>query len=466
MNIHILGICGAALSGIAVMLAKQGHTVTGSDQGTYPPATDYLDQHHISYFDHYDADHITDRIDRIIVGGNTNHLGTPNPELIEAQNQHIPTQSWAQFIGDLFQNSNRLVIAGTYGKTTITVLCSHIALTAGLNPSYLTTEKLQGNHPQIAYNPYSDWDILEGDEHPAVINFDDQPKFVYYQPTQVILTSIIWDHFNIYPTQADYIATYQKLLQAPSLQTLIVHDNIDLNQIANTAAKIIRYTTQNTLNDGSMPMIQLLSHQITDTGSIFQVSDTEQTIQLTIPLIGLHNIENALAAITWARYNQISWDDITTALETFSGIARRLQLKYNAKNLKIFHDFGQHPAKAAAAINSLNNAYPDHQLIIVLDPHASVLKDAHSLPFFKQSFNHASQVLIGKLQASKGSITGKQIADALNAFHIPARYLPKDDKLIQQISLLTNTHPSVILFLSSGNFRGLIDEFVNQVSRS
>ena len=207
--IHIIGICGVATSALAVAFQERGVKVTGSDKGFYPPVSTYLSDFGIKYHAGWHPEKIEEygRPDIIVAGG----IGTSlsNPEVIYAKGKNIPLLSFAEALGKYVIKSNSVVAAGTWGKTTSSSLLSYILIKANMKPSYFTGG-LSLSHATGAISD-SDWSVVEGDEYQVAI-YDKRPKFVFYKPTHLLLTSVSWDHADLYPTEEQYFEVFEKLV--------------------------------------------------------------------------------------------------------------------------------------------------------------------------------------------------------------------------------------------------------------
>jgi len=205
--VHIVGICGVATSAIAIAFHKEGWKVTGSDKGFYPPVSTHLTEAGISYYAGWHPENIQagGTPDFIMIGG----IGTSpnNPEVIYAQEHNIPVYPFAEVLQKYFIKKNSIVAVGTWGKTTSASLLSFILIEAGLDPSYFSGG-LSLSHDTGAIRD-SEWSVVEGDEYQVSIS-DKRPKFNFYSPTHLLLTSVSWDHADLYPTEKEYFDTFKR----------------------------------------------------------------------------------------------------------------------------------------------------------------------------------------------------------------------------------------------------------------
>jgi UDP-N-acetylmuramate: L-alanyl-gamma-D-glutamyl-meso-diaminopimelate ligase len=215
-HIHIIGICGVATSALAIAFHKAGVKVTGSDKGFFPPVSTELEKHGISFYAGWHPEKMGTP-DFVMIGG----TGTSpsNPETLYAKEHGIPAFSYPEVLENYFIKKNSIVVAGTWGKTTTSALLSYMLITCGRKPAYFTGG-LSLSHPTGALSD-SDWSVVEGDEYQISIS-DRRPKFVHYAPTHLLLTSVSWDHADLYPTEKAYFDAFQKLVDGIPESGLIV----------------------------------------------------------------------------------------------------------------------------------------------------------------------------------------------------------------------------------------------------
>ncbi len=220
-HIHIIGICGVATSALAIAFHEKGVKVTGSDKGFFPPVSTELEKRGIDFYAGWHPEKMIgangEKPDFVMIGG----TGTSpnNPETVYANRNKIPAYSYAEVLQKYFIKKNSVVVTGTWGKTTSSALLSFILMQTGMKPSYFTGG-LSLSHPTGALSD-SDWSVVEGDEYQVSIS-DRRPKFVFYSPTHLLLTSVSWDHADLYPTENDYFATFEKLVREVPESGLIV----------------------------------------------------------------------------------------------------------------------------------------------------------------------------------------------------------------------------------------------------
>jgi len=362
-RVHFVGICGPTVGSIALLLKKNGWKITGSDRDIYPPASDFLRDNKVSILEGFDASRINDDIDMVILGGGAMIMDKHNPEVVKARKLGIKTMSWPSFVSKYLIKKESVVVAGTYGKTTTTAMVAWVLKNAGKDPSYLIGG-YANNFPINVELGKSLYSVVEGDEHPSALNFDNKSKFLYYKPKHVLITSAKWDHFNIFPKEKDYISVFKELVKLiPESGTLVLCKNGEnLEKLASIAkCKVVWYSVD--------------------------------SFQGKLDVIGKFNRENAAGAATLCRLLGITDGLINSSLSTFNGVKRRLEKKGETKDVILIEDFAQHPFKVKEVLNTLKKEYPKRKLVLVFDPFASILRNKSSLPFYKNNFKKASLML-------------------------------------------------------------------------
>ncbi len=468
-KIYIIGICGRTMAPLAKMFKDLGWEVSGADQGAYPPITDYLDDNHIPYFDSYQAEHITPDLDLVVVGGNTFHITKQNPEVDQAKKLGLTVKSYPEVFHEYLEKPESILVIGTYGKTTTCTLLAWVLETAGRNPSFDIGE-IPENFPDGTRNTDSRYSIIHGDEHPT-LGYSELPKFAYFTPKYLLLTAALWDHFNIYPTESEYLNVFKKRIQQmPKDGFLLMKLEGEHNQPLAKHAPCPVYTYS--LVDPQADFYASLSSQKGEGRGDYKFEFINnkggQRFPVEFSMLGKHNVENAVGAIAMALLLGVKPEAIQKAMQTFKGLKRHLELIFANQQVTIYKDQGQHPKKFQAAVEALKDQYPDRRLIAIIDPHASVLHDIHSLRFYAHTLDKADQVIIAMMkirQLKKGEpkqhrVTGKKIRNAIQKTQPHVEYLPVDKQILKW---LTANHHSgdVLLFLTTGGFRNLISDAVN-----
>lgn len=438
--IHFTGIGGITVGQLAVAYHLQGYTVTGSDTDIYEPMSSFLKKYPVikinsgySYkhltFGHYSENEQDSEVlpELVIASGG---LSEKNKEILFAQKRGIPVKNYAQvFESDLIMKDDSIVIAGSFGKTTVTALLVSIFREATQEISFMFGGMVDDIDVAVRLkNNQTKYSIVEGDEYISS-RVDYISKFFHYHPRYLVLTGYAYDHADIFPTPKSYYENFSRLVALlPSDGLLIVNAKYEeLNKLAeNAPCRVIRYSL-----DANFPY--------------------------KTRLIGAYNRENITAAVTLARALAIDPAAITRAVEKFSGVKRRLELKpgiiANPK-IRIIDDFGSTPAKARASIETVREDFPEAQIIALFEPNIG-MRNAKAVGSFKDVFTKADHVCILPFSAVKqaGVLSQEEFVEAtyplnsnVNMVALPAT----ESEFLHQIkNIVDPTEETILLFLSS-----------------
>jgi UDP-N-acetylmuramate: L-alanyl-gamma-D-glutamyl-meso-diaminopimelate ligase len=317
-HLHVVGICGVATSAIAIAFHKRGVRVTGSDKGFFPPVSIELEKHDIFFYSGWHPEKMIteNKPDLIMTGG----AGTSsaNPEVLFAKEAGIPILTFPEILQKYFIKKNSIVCAGTWGKTTTSSIISFVLIRAGLDPSYFSGG-LSLSHDTGAISDM-DWSVVEGDEYQVSIS-DKRPKFVYYSPTHLLLTSVSWDHADLYPTEEKYFTAFENLLTNIPANGLVIANNDDKGVM-----KIIHKNKGRTITYGS-DKADYIFDQIAPSrqGLDFAIRFKEQIYRIHSPMLGRYNAENITGAFALLKEIGILPEIIIESIADFRGIRMRFE---------------------------------------------------------------------------------------------------------------------------------------------
>lgn len=465
-HVHIIGICGVATSALAIAFHRQGFRVTGSDKGFYPPISTYLRAAGVDYYAGWHPELMEKYgLPEVVIAGGAGTSLT-NPEIIFAKERGIRIMSFAEALGEFVIKKNSVVITGTWGKTTTSALVSFIFLKAGFDPSYFTGG-ISLSHAAGAITA-SDWSVVEGDEYQAAI-WDKQPKFAYYAPTHLILTSVVWDHADLYPTETSYFAAFEKLVAAIPPHGYIVAciDNPGVCKIlekipATSSVKIITY------GKNSQADYRVLDESFTGQGLRLNIRHRQQTFLLNSPLIGHFNTENICAAFALTHTVGIDPTTSAAAIAEFKGIKRRLELRGTVNGALVFDDIAHSPAKATSLLATLK-AITTGKIIAVFEPNSGN-RTRETAANYDHAFRNADRVIIPRLTKLKidsndkhAPLEGEELASVIGITHPETMYIDDDAKLMSVLQAELQPGDAVA-FLGSHGFRGMIEELLKPTS--
>jgi UDP-N-acetylmuramate: L-alanyl-gamma-D-glutamyl-meso-diaminopimelate ligase len=373
MHVHILGICGTFMGGIAAIARAAGHRVTGSDRNVYPPMSTQLEALGIEVQQGFDAEQLDPAPD-IVVVGNVMTRGQP---VIEALlEQGIPYASGPEWLSrEVLKDRWVLAVAGTHGKTTTTSLLTWILEDAGLAPGFLIGG-VPANFDTSARLGGEPFFVIEADEYDTAF-FDKRAKFVHYRPRTAILNNLEYDHADIYPDVESIQRQFHHLVRIVPGGGRIVWNAADA-RLEQTLAMGCWTPCEGFARSNVGAPDALWTARPTggvDDYSQFEVLEGGQprgTVHWQ--LIGAHNMENALAAIAAARHAGVTVEHAIGALESFKGIARRMQLRGEVKGVRVYDDFAHHPTAISTTIDGLRRRVGGARIIAVLEPRSNTMK--------------------------------------------------------------------------------------------
>ena len=370
MHVHILGICGTFMGGIAAIARAAGHRVTGSDRNVYPPMSTQLAALGIDVTEGFDAAQLDPRPD-IVVVGNVMSRGVPVLEAL--LDRGIPYASGPEWLArEVLQDRWVLAVAGTHGKTTTSSLLAHILDHAGLAPGFLIGG-VPGNFDVSARLGDAPFFVIEADEYDTAF-FDKRAKFVHYRPRTVILNNLEYDHADIYPDLDSIKRQFHHLVRTVPGSGRIVCNAADAN-LASVLGQGCWTPREGFAREGGPGANWSARVEPGSDFGRFEVlldGASQGTVQWT--QLGGHNVDNALAAIAAARHAGVPVARAIEALGEFRGVRRRMELSGEAAGVRVYDDFAHHPTAIATTIDGLRRRIGPARLIAVLEPRSNTMK--------------------------------------------------------------------------------------------
>jgi UDP-N-acetylmuramate: L-alanyl-gamma-D-glutamyl-meso-diaminopimelate ligase len=455
-HIHLIGICGTAMASLAGMLQVRGFRVTGSDAASYPPMSTFLESLGIGVAQPFAEANLNPRPDLVVVG---NALSRGNVELERVLDERIPFRSLPQILHDEFLVGKEvLVVAGTHGKTTTTSMLAWIFETAGLQPSFLIGGIAENFGSSFALGEGKHF-ILEGDEYDTAF-FDKGPKFLHYFPDSLILTSVEFDHADIYK-DLDAVETAFKRL---------------VNLIPRRG-RIVGFDSGESIDRSLMKAFCPVEHYGASAGADWRITDLKLNEEHTywsvfhngqpwadfdFALGGEYNVWNATAAAALAANYQIPKDKIAQALRTFRSVKRRLEVKARVNGITIIDDFAHHPTAIEQTIRALRARYSHSRLWVVLEPRSNTMRRNVLQDALAQSLALADQVVIAAIFKSEAIPEAERldldrVIDKIQKSGKRARILTDAEAIVDTISPELREH-DVVAILSNGGFGGIYEK--------
>src|SRR5579864_2907832 len=455
-SIHLIGICGTAMASLAGMLKQRGYAVTGSDAAAYPPMSEFLQDLGISVAQPFDVRNLEPRPDLVVVG---NAISRGNPELEHVLDQRIPFCSLPQMLHDEFLRGKEvLVVAGTHGKTTTTSMLAWIFYTAGLQPSFLIGGIAENFGSSFRFGQGAHF-ILEGDEYDTAF-FDKGPKFLHYFPDAVILTSVEFDHADIYKDLDAVETAFKRLVNlVPRRGRIIAFDSGESLErcLARAFCPVERYGSAAT---STWRIANLHLEPGRTTWSVAR--DGKPWAEFEYALAGEYNVWNATAAAAMASGCGISREEISAALKTFKSVKRRLEVRAKVNGITIIDDFAHHPTAIAGTLTALRSSYPGARLWAILEPRSNTMRRNVLQNELGKSLALADEVVVANAFKSEAIPEAERLDLAVVAAQIQkhgrrARMVPTVEGIVQLVA--PELRPGdVVAILSNGGFGGIYEK--------
>ncbi len=454
-KIHLIGVCGTAMATLAAMLKRKGHDVRGSDQDVYPPMSDFLASEAIPTLAGYRAEHITGDLDLVVIG---NAISRGNPELEEVLDRKIRYCSLPEAIREQFLwGARSIVIAGTHGKTTTTSLAGWVLTHGGLDPSVLIGGIARNFGDQgSSYRLGQGRDfVIEGDEYDSAF-FDKTAKFLKYLPDVAVINNVEFDHADIY---ADFEAV---MLAFRRLVSLVPRRGLLLVGADSAAARALAEKAVSRVETfGTGDEMDWQAHDLEPAGAStrFKVRRSGSPFGVfEVPLVGAHNVRNALAAIAVATEAGVGAERIGDALRAFAGVKRRLEVVGVADGVTVYDDFAHHPTAVAETLAGLRASNPAARIWAVFEPRSASSCRRVFQNDFARAFTGADEVLIAPIFRSRLPETERlsipQLVRELRARGQSAREAESIDDIVTDIAREHRPGDLVIL-MSNGGFGGI-----------
>lgn len=453
-HIHLMGICGTAMASLAGLLKDRGYHVTGSDSHPYPPMSTQLEDLGIVIQKPYRKENLEPRPDFVIVG---NVISANNEEAQAMVHLGLPYCSLPQAMGDvIIADRDSYVVSGTHGKTTTTSLLSWIAEECGLEPGFLIGG-VPKNFPQSFRNPAARTFVIEGDEYDTAY-FDKVPKFVHYKPKNVILTSVEFDHADIYKDFDAVKAAFYTLMKLIPVAGSLVYwgDDANVTQIAKTSEVKAKFSYG--LKRDNDFYLEVL--EPAEGFSLFNVYFKNEKVGVfKTQMTGSFNLLNATAAIAQAFIQKWDMAKVKKALETFTGVKRRQEILGEPGGVLLIEDFAHHPTAVKETIKAIQAKYKNRKVFSVFEPRSATSRRKVFQKDYVEAFKAADEILIAsafdqaKIVADDRFSVEELIADLVN-LNKSARLFANADEIVLDLAKRCSKG-DVILIMSNGGFDGI-----------
>ena len=452
-SFHFLGICGTAMGSAAVALCERGFTVTGSDENVYPPMSTFLEQRGIALTTGYRAENIPKDVDVVVVG---NAMKRGNPEVEAVLNRKLFYLSLPEVLKNYFlRGRHNLVVTGTHGKTTTTTLLAWILEKAGFQPGYLIGG-LPRNLGQGARFNDSKHFVIEGDEYDTAF-FDKRSKFIHYLPELLIVNNIEFDHADIFNTLDEIKLSFRRLLNIVPQNGMVLLNGDDANCME-VAKHCLAQLVEVGFSENCAQRIRDVAYSATV--SEFTLADQ----RFEIPLIGEFNVRNAAMAVSAARFYHVPDAKIRAALKSFKGIARRQEVRGEARGVKVIDDFGHHPTAIAQTLRALRDRYAGQRLWAIFEPRSNTTRRSIFQRELPEAFVCADGVFIAQVAKleqipEKERLDPAAVIEAIGRDGRPAFYEKDAAAIVDRIVPMLQPKDIVVVF-SNGGFDGIHEKLL------
>ena len=438
MHVHILGICGSFMGGIAAIAKSLGHKVTGSDKNVYPPMSTQLEALGIELTEGYCESQFNPAPDMVVIG---NAMSRGNPAVEYVLNRNLPYTSGPQWLLDnLLKDRWVIGLSGTHGKTTTSSMVAWILEHAGLNPGYLIggVPENFGVSARVGESPFF---VIEADEYDSAF-FDKRSKFVHYRPKTLVINNLEFDHADIFADLGAIQTQFHHLVRMVPENGLILTPN-------GTPA------IEDMLKKGCWSSRQSLGKEwhaelLKKDGSEFNVLHNGVIVgTVTWSLLGQHNVDNALMAIAAAHHAGVTLPDAIEALSFFKNVKRRMEVKGEVNNITLYDDFAHHPTAIATTLDGLRKKVGNARILAVLEPRSNTMKMGVHRDTLANSWQKADEIYLYEPEGMDWSLV-----DSVAHSDAPTHCFKDVEKIVQAVCNVAQPKDH-ILVMSNGGFEGI-----------
>jgi UDP-N-acetylmuramate: L-alanyl-gamma-D-glutamyl-meso-diaminopimelate ligase len=451
-HIHILGICGTFMGGIALLARELGYRVTGSDANVYPPMSTQLRAAGIDLMEGFEPQHLEPHPDCVVVG---NAMTRGNALVEHMLNSGIAYTSGPQWLAEnVLQDKWVLAVSGTHGKTTTSSLLAWLLEYAGLSPGFLIGG-VPANFGMSARCGKSDFFVVEADEYDTAF-FDKRSKFVHYRPRTLAINNLEFDHADIFPDLAAIQRQFHHLVRCVPSQGLIVHRHDDA--AIDAMLRMGCWTPTCSFSADTTSTADWRARLLADDGSRFQVfAGDSQPVEVSWLHCGQHNVENALTAMAAAQHVGVTPPVAAQALAEFSGVKRRLELLGTPGEVSVYDDFAHHPTAIATTLQGLRARAGSGRVIALVEPRSNTMRMGEHREQLAAATASADRVYWFQPKGMDWSLQSV-VADS----SVPASVADDVDQLVAQVANEVRAGDQVVI-MSNGAFGGIHDKLLRQL---
>lgn len=460
-HIHLMGICGTAMASLAGLLKDRGYKVTGSDLNPYPPMSTQLEALGIQIMKPYKKENLHPKPDFVIVG---NVISANNEEAQELKALNIPFTSLPKAMGEfIIENRQCICVSGTHGKTTTTSMMAWVAEVCAQKPGFLIGG-IPKNFSQSFQNPRGDFFVIEGDEYDTAY-FDKVPKFVHYRPKHAILTSVEFDHADIYADLDAVKAAFQKLMDLVPVDGTLMACAEDRNVMELRKSCKAKANLTYGLTKGDY---QAKVQSITDQGTTFSVQFQGKDLGVfSVTLTGDYNVLNTLAVVGIA--HQLGWDlgKVKEGLKSFLGVKRRQEILGEPRGVLVIEDFAHHPTAVKETVKGIKAKYPGRKVFSVFEPRSATSRRKVFQRDYVEAFQTSDEVLIARAfdqsKIDEGNrFSSDELVEDLQKTGRSAKVFDSADQIVESLKNSAKKG-DLVLIMSNGGFDGIYTKLLSSL---
>ena len=460
-KIHLTAICGTGMAALAAMLKDMGFEVTGSDQKTYPPMSDFLFSKGIKVAEGFNEKNIFSAHDLIVVG---NAVKKDNPEINKMNELGLNFCSMPQAVNRFVADGKKtILVTGTHGKTTTSSIMAWILYVAGLDPSFIIGGILKNFNSNYRLGK-GEFIVIEGDEYDTAY-FDKGPKFLHYDPHMAVITSVEFDHADIFKDIDQVKKAFDIFISGISQKSTLVAFDSDKNidgLISGRKCCVMKYGK----NTSSAWRLGKISYALPWT--FFEVLKQGKTFKtFKTEIFGEHNLLNTLAAVAVADKLMIPNEVIAKALESFQGVKRRQEIRGRKRGITVMDDFAHHPTAVKETVRAVKSFYQNKRLIAVFEPRTNTSMRNIFQNIYPLSFDHADIIcirkppLLNKIPPDEHFSSEKLVKDLQNRGK-DAHYFPDTESIIKYLEN-TAKPGDLVLVMSNGGFENIHENLLKRL---
>ena len=461
LSIYLIAICGTGMASLAGLLNKSGYRVTGSDSNIYPPMSTLLKSAGIDIKPGYRRANISGDIDLVVIG---NAVSKDNEEVLAVQEKGLPYTSLPEALRRFFLEKRKsLVVTGTHGKTSTTALLSWMLYSSGHRPGFMVggwIKNFDSNHAI----PQGNFFVTEGDEYDTAF-FDKGPKFLHYQPFASILTGIEFDHADIYRDIDHIKGSFRKYIETIDPEGFLLVEFSDRHAREVLAGATCTVETYGFSSGADWSADGYRFEGGSGHFTLCHQGKTAGTFRL--PMIGRHNIENAVAVAAMGLKLGLTAGEIEKAFTDFQGIKRRQEIVGVKNGVTVIDDFAHHPTAIRRTLEAVREAYPGHRIWAVFEPRSATSRRKVFENKLPECFAAANRVILAGLFAPdkikpEERLDPKRVIENINQNGGDAYFIPEVDAIVGEIA--AECRPKdVVLIMSSGGFSGIHQKLLDRL---